>query len=172
MPTRRIKSRHRARRLARDTILFLYFPPANLNKTMRRFVKTCQAVAATTKKSLKRALVSELFQDLSVEDAAQAAIFLTGRAFPNREERVLGVGGSQLAKLVAQMAGADTNALGKSYRVHGDLGDMAEHLLLNRSAAAAVPTDVTPGTDVSAANRALSFISSPTCVPPHKKCLR
>ncbi|MDP9146603.1 MAG: ATP-dependent DNA ligase [Acidobacteriota bacterium] len=128
---------------------------------MRRFVKTCQAVAATTKKSLKVALVSELFQDLSVEDAAQAAIFLTGRAFPNREERVLGVGGSQLAKLVAQMAGADTNALGKSYRVHGDLGDMAEHLLLNRSAAAAVPTDVTPGTDVSLATVASVFHQLP-----------
>lgn len=99
---------------------------------MRRFVAACDAVGATTKKTAKVALVSELLKALSLEDAARAAIFLTGRPFPHRDERVLGVGGSQLAKIVAQIAGADSADLGKSYRAHGDLGDMAEHLLLNR----------------------------------------
>ena len=100
---------------------------------MRRFVAACDAVGATTKKTAKVALVSELLKALSLEDAASAAIFLTGRPFPHRDERVLGVGGSQLAKIVAQIAGADPSDLGKSYRAHGDLGDMAEHLLLKRS---------------------------------------
>src|ERR1700732_992132 len=100
---------------------------------MRRFVQTCEAVAATTKKTAKVTLVSELFKSLPLEDAASAAIFLTGRPFPHRDERVLGVGGSQLAKIVAQIAGADASDLGKSYRAHGDLGDMAEHLLLKRA---------------------------------------
>jgi DNA ligase-1 len=105
---------------------------------MRRFVQTCEAVAATTKKTAKVALVSELFKSLPLEDAASAAIFLTGRPFPHRDERVLGVGGSQLAKVVIEIAGADASDLGKSYRAHGDLGDMAEHLLLKRPSTADV----------------------------------
>jgi DNA ligase-1 len=105
---------------------------------MRRFVQTCEAVAATTKKTAKVALVSELFKSLPLEDAASAAIFLTGRPFPHRDERVLGVGGSQLAKIVTEIAKADPSDLGKSYRAHGDLGDMAEHLLLKRPSTADV----------------------------------
>src|SRR6202162_5023934 len=103
---------------------------------MRRFVLICEAVAATTKKTAKVALVSQLFKSLPLEDAASAAIFLTGRPFPHRDEHVLGVGGSQLAKIVTQIAGADASDLGKSYRAHGDLGDMAEHLLLKRPSTA------------------------------------
>ena len=105
---------------------------------MRRLVQTCEAVAATTKKTAKVALVSELFKSLPLEGAASAAIFLTGRPFPHRDERVLGVGGSQLAKVVIEIAGADASDLGKSYRAHGDLGDMAEHLLLKRPSTADV----------------------------------
>jgi DNA ligase 1 len=99
---------------------------------MRRFVAACGAVGATTKKRAKVALVSELLKAVSPEDATRAAIFLTGRPFPHCDERVLGVGGSQLAKIVAQIAGAGASEFGKSYRAHGDLGDMAEHLLLKR----------------------------------------
>src|SRR6202051_714916 len=105
---------------------------------MRRFVQTCEALAATTKKTAKVTLVSELFKSLPLEDAASAAIFLTGRPFPHRDECVLGVGGSQLAKIVAEIANADPSELGKSYRAHGDLGDMAEHLLLKRPSTAHV----------------------------------
>jgi DNA ligase 1 len=105
---------------------------------MRRFVQTCEAVAATTKKTVKVTLVSELFKSLPVEDATTAAIFLTGRPFSHCDERVLGVGGSQLAKIVAEIANANSSELGKSYRAHGDLGDMAEHLLLKRPSTADV----------------------------------
>jgi DNA ligase-1 len=105
---------------------------------MRRFAETCNAVSATTKKSIKVTLVSDLFKSLSVADAARAAIFLTGRPFAHRDERVLGVGGSQLAKLVSQIAGAGDADLGQSYRRHGDLGDTAEHLLQNRPSRAEV----------------------------------
>jgi DNA ligase-1 len=105
---------------------------------MNRFVQTCEAVAATTKKTAKVALVSKFLKSLPLEDAASAAIFLTGRPFPRRDERVLGVGGSQLAKVVTEIAGAHASDLGKSYRAHGDLGVMAEHLLLKRPSTADV----------------------------------
>jgi DNA ligase 1 len=99
---------------------------------MRPFTETADAVAATTKKLEKVRLVSELLKALPLEDAAHAAVFLTGSAFPRRDERVLGVGGAQLANLVAELAGRHRASLGEAYRRHGDLGDMAEDLLGER----------------------------------------
>ena len=80
---------------------------------MRAFVETCDAVAATTKKLEKIRLVSQLLRSLPLEDAVRAAIFLTGRAFPRNDERILGVGGTQLYRLVAELAGKDAGQLGE-----------------------------------------------------------
>jgi DNA ligase 1 len=105
---------------------------------MRRFVETCDAIAATTKKTEKVHLLGEYLKTLSIEDASRAAIFFTGRPFPRREERALGIGGSFLAKLIAALAGKNTEDLGQVYRQHGDLGDMAEQLLRERNASGQV----------------------------------
>lgn len=100
---------------------------------MRRFVETCDAVAATAKKSEKIRLVSEYLKELSTEDAARATVFLTGRVFPQREERSLGVGGTQLVKLVTTLAGDEGADLVSAYCTHGDLGAMAEQILRKRA---------------------------------------
>lgn len=100
---------------------------------MRRFTQTCNAVAATSKKTEKAGLVSSLLQNLPVEDAVRAAIFLTGRPFPRWDERVLGVGGMLLARLVGEISGKSGEAMNGAYRKHGDLGEMAEELLAGRS---------------------------------------
>ena len=62
--------------------------------SMHRFVETCEAASATTKKTEKVRLVSECLRSLPIDDAAQAAIFFAGRAFPGWEERTLAVGAS------------------------------------------------------------------------------
>ena len=95
---------------------------------MRAFVETCDAVAATAKKLEKTRLVSQLLRSLPLEDAVRAAIFLTGRAFPRNDERILGVGGTQLYRLVAELAAKDPRHLGEVYRQHGDLGSAAGEL--------------------------------------------
>lgn len=105
---------------------------------MLRFAQTCDAVAATTKKTEKIRLVSSLLQSLPIEDAARAAIFLTGRPFPRWEERVIGVGGRSLARLIGALSAKSGEAMGSVYRKHGDLGDMAEELLADRSNAPGV----------------------------------
>jgi ATP-dependent DNA ligase len=102
---------------------------------MRRFVETAEAVAATTKKTEKVRLISALFSALPPSDASLAAQFFTGRAFPQFEERVVGVGGSSLARAVGTASGRAGERLGKIYRKHGDLGDMAEELLRDSHAA-------------------------------------
>ena len=105
---------------------------------MLRFAQTCDAVAATSKKTEKIRLVSSLLQSLPIEDAVGAAIFLTGRPFPRWDERVLGVGGRLLARLIGELAATTGERMGAVYRKHGDLGDMAEELLADRDAAPGV----------------------------------
>src|SRR5438270_1101444 len=99
---------------------------------MLRFAQTCDAVAATTKKTDKVRLVSSLLQTLPVEDAARAATFLSGRPFPRWDERVLGVGGRRLSRLIGELSEKSGEAMSGVYRQHGDLGDMAEELLAER----------------------------------------
>src|SRR5438270_13313528 len=99
---------------------------------MLRFAQTCDAVAATTKKTDKVRLVSSLLQTLPVEDAARAATFLSGRPFPRWDERVLGVGGRRLSRLIGELSEKSGEAMSGVYRQRGDLGDMAEELLAER----------------------------------------
>jgi ATP-dependent DNA ligase len=105
---------------------------------MLRFAQTCDAVAATTKKTEKIRLVSSLLQSLPIEDATRAAIFLTGRPFPRREERVLGVGGMLLSRLIGELSMKSGEAMRSAYRKHADLGDMAEELLTGHTTAPGV----------------------------------
>src|SRR5580700_10233370 len=100
---------------------------------MLRFAQTCDAVAATTRKTEKIRLVSSLLQSLPIEDAVCAAVFLTGTPFPRWDERVLGVGGRLLARLIGELSG-----MSGVYRKHGDLGDMAEELLAESAGAPGV----------------------------------
>ena len=101
----------------------------SMSPTLHKFIETAEAVARTTKKTEKVKAISELFTALSLADAALAAQFLTGRALPQFEERVVGIGGTTLARAIAKAAGKEGQSLGASYRKHGDLGDMAEELL-------------------------------------------
>jgi DNA ligase 1 len=96
---------------------------------MMRFAEVCDAVAGTTRKNEKVSLVSEYLRSLSVDDAARAALFLTARAFPRSEERVLAVGGSIVWRALSRLVNVEGRKLEATYRKHGDLGDMAEEVL-------------------------------------------
>jgi len=100
---------------------------------MRGFVNAADAVAATTKKLEKVRILSEYFRSVPLDNAARAAIFLTGKPFAGRDEGVLGVGGSSLAKLVTEAAGAEAADLRAAYRQHGDLGNVAGDILSGRA---------------------------------------
>jgi len=97
--------------------------------TLQKFVETAEAVGRTAKRNEKIRLIGELFTSLELSDASLAAQYLTGRAFPQHEERVVGVGGMSLMRAVAKVVGREGEDLSKTYRKHGDLGDMAEELL-------------------------------------------
>ena len=97
--------------------------------SMHQFAATCEAVAATTKKTEKVRLVAEYFGSRGIAEAAQAAVFLSGRAFPTWEERTLQVGGMLLWRALAEISGKAEIALTAAYRRYGDLGSAAHDVL-------------------------------------------
>ena len=96
---------------------------------MQAFATTCEAIAATTKKLQKTALVADYLRSRSVDEAAISAVFLSGRPFPVWEETTLQVGGRSLWAIVAELAGKEEGALTEAYRRLGDLGAVAGDLL-------------------------------------------
>ena len=103
---------------------------------MQQFATTCEAVAATTRKTEKVRLVAEYFRSRPVKEAEQAAIFLSGRAFPAWDERTLQVGGTLLWRAVSKISGKGDVAVTGAYRRHGDLGAAAHDVLLDVAPAA------------------------------------
>jgi DNA ligase-1 len=102
-------------------------------KAMRKFAETAEAIAATTKKLQKTALVAEYLKSRPTDQAAASAIFLSGRAFPAWKETTLQVGGRLLWRVVAELSGQTESALTAAYRKHGDLGAVAGDVLPERS---------------------------------------
>jgi DNA ligase-1 len=105
--------------------------------TMLEFAKTCDAIAATSKKLEKTALVAQYLQSLlraesgtmPLEQAATAAIFLSGRPFPANDETTLQVGGALLWRVISELSGKTEHELTEIYRKHGDAGSVAAVVL-------------------------------------------
>ena len=100
---------------------------------MRKFAETAEAIAATTKKLQKTALVAEYLKSRPTDQAAASAIFLSGRAFPAWEETTLQFGGRLLWRVVAELSSQTESALTAAYRKHGDLGAVAGDVLPERA---------------------------------------
>src|SRR6266404_2421542 len=113
---------------------------------MLPFARTCDAIAATTKKLEKTALVAAYLrsslQSLPVSEAAVAAIFLSGRPFPAYEEATLQVGGALLWRVIGELSGKTEHELSEIYRRHGDAGSVAAEVLPDRPESGLALTEV------------------------------
>lgn len=105
---------------------------------MLHFAQTCDAIAATSKKLEKTALVANYLRSLlrtmplhamPQSEAAAAAIFLSGRPFPTYEEATLQVGGALLWRVISELSGRSEHELTEIYRRHGDAGSVAAEAL-------------------------------------------
>src|ERR1700743_2649288 len=98
---------------------------------MYAFSQLCESIAATTKKLEKIQLVAAYFRGLpgALDNAPRGALYLCGRFFPRREERVLSVGFSVILRAVAAISGKEPHGLGPTLRHHGDIGAGAEEIL-------------------------------------------
>jgi DNA ligase 1 len=96
---------------------------------MQQFALASDAIAATTKKLQKTAIVADFFKSRSIDEAAISAVFLSGRPFPAWEEATLQVGGRSLWQIVVELSGKSEAEISASYRRHGDLGAVAGEVL-------------------------------------------
>src|SRR6266853_1431893 len=96
---------------------------------MRHLAAACEALAGTTKKLQKIAMVADYLKSRSPQEAGISAVFLSGRPFPVWEETTLQVGGSLLWRQVAELAENDDATLTAAYRRLGDLGAVAGEVL-------------------------------------------
>src|SRR5258706_8539299 len=93
--------------------------------SFERFAKTAEAVAATTKKLEKAALLGEFFQHLDDDDLARAARYFAGQQFALNDARTTNVGGSILGEALCTATGSSPESLGPRYARWGDGGDVA-----------------------------------------------
>ena len=96
---------------------------------MRQLAEICGRIAATTKKLEKIAIVADYLRSQPVDEAAVAAVFLSGRPFPVWEETTLQVGGALLWRVVGELSGKTEDDLRAAYRKLGDLGAVAGEVL-------------------------------------------
>jgi ATP-dependent DNA ligase len=99
---------------------------------MQTFAQTCEAIAATTKKLQKTTLVADYLKSCSIDEAAIAAVFLSGKPFASWEQATLQVGGTMLWRIVTELSGKDEAEITAAYRKHGDLGAVAGEILPER----------------------------------------
>jgi DNA ligase-1 len=121
---------------------------------MLHFAETCDAIASTTKKLEKTALAAaylkSLVQTQPLDEAATAAVFLSGQPFPAYEEATLQVGGALLWRIIGELSGKSEHELTEIYRKHGDAGSVA---------AAALPANPPSGLSPGVVLRAFSAVA-------------
>ena len=118
---------------------------------MRRWSETADRVAATTKTSEKTTILAAYLAGLTPDQLPTAAVFLTGRPFPEADQRSLGVGWSGLAGAVLRVAGAPDDALRAAYDRSSDIAAAVTEVL---GAAGHAPD---PGAEPSLAEVRASF---------------
>jgi len=89
---------------------------------MRRWSELAERVAGTTRTSEKTALLADYLRSLSGAELPIAAVFLTGRPFPETDQRVTGLGWAAIATTVTTLAGVPRSALAEAYDRSSDLG--------------------------------------------------
>src|SRR5829696_1552025 len=96
-------------------------PAAATIARMRRWAEIADRVAATTKTSEKTAILAAYLPTLDAEELRIAAVFLTGRPFPEADQRSIGIGFAGLTGAVLRVAGADGDALRRAYDRFSDV---------------------------------------------------
>ena len=110
---------------------------------MRRWSDLAERVAATTRTSEKTALLADYLRDLTPDELSTAVIFLTGRPFPETDQRATGLGWSAIVAAVGALTGASREDLGAAYDRHSDLGLAVEDVLAGAQHGASIETGPT-----------------------------
>ncbi len=107
--------------------------PPSAPDSFAAFASVADAVKATPKKLEKIALLQTYLAALAPDDAARAATFLTGRAFPQRDERNLNLGWAIIKRAVLEVAGVNEADFRAAYQRFADAGDATGAVLAQKT---------------------------------------
>ena len=127
---------------------------------MRRWSDLAERVAATTRTSEKTGMLADYLRTLDEDQLPIAVVFLTGRPFPEADQRSTGIGWAAIATAVAEIAGADRAELGAAYDRFSDLG-LAVGDVLEISGHAPDPAGSPSLVEVAATFEAIEAASGP-----------
>ena len=97
--------------------------------SLEQFARIAEAVAATTKKLEKAAVLGDYFRLVNDADLARAARYLAGHQFALSDSRTTNVGGSIISEALIQATGFSIEDLLPRYVRLGDAGEAAYELL-------------------------------------------
>jgi DNA ligase-1 len=97
--------------------------------TLQAFAECAEAVAATTKKLEKAAILGAYLQTLSDPDLTRAARYFAGHQFALSDARTTNVGGSIISAALSEATGFSPEDLYPRYVRLGDPGDLAAEII-------------------------------------------
>lgn len=97
--------------------------------TLQAFAECAEAVAATTKKLEKAAILGSYFESLSDNDLTRAARYFAGHQFASTDARTTNVGGSIISAALSEATGFSLEDLSPRYVRLGDPGDLAAEII-------------------------------------------
>jgi DNA ligase-1 len=96
---------------------------------MRRWRDVAAQVGSTTRTSEKVARLAEYLRTLASEELSMAVVFLSGRAFPERDARTTGLGWSAISSVAMDLARPGAGTMSAAYDQTSDLGSAVGLLL-------------------------------------------
>jgi DNA ligase-1 len=97
--------------------------------TLQAFAECAEAVAATTKKLEKAAILGSYFESLSDTDLTRAARYFAGHQFASTDTRTTNVGGSIISAALSEATGFSPEDLYPRYVRLGDPGELAAEII-------------------------------------------
>ena len=126
---------------------------------MQEWTAVAGRIADTSRTSEKVATLADYLRSLTPDELPLAVTYLTGRPFPERDQRSVGIGWAAIAGVAEGMVHAPPGALGAAYNDSSDLGQAVGDLLTRYGH---VPRDIPPTlADVAAAFETIAAVRGP-----------
>jgi ATP-dependent DNA ligase len=97
--------------------------------TLQDFAETAEAIAATTRKLEKTAILGGYLKNLSDPDLNRATRYFAGQQFAQTDSRTTNVGGSIISAALSEATGFSGDDLYPRYVRLGDPGELAEEII-------------------------------------------
>jgi len=97
--------------------------------TLQAFAECAEAIAATTKKLEKAAILGSYLETLSDPDLTRAARYFAGHQFAMSDSRTTNVGGSIITAALSEATGFSGDDMSPRYVRLGDPGELAEEIM-------------------------------------------